>query len=80
VQRSEFVAGARPFRGAGPLSEFLRAAQNHVDRRLVDGTGLAGNFEWETRFRAPLSQGDAPVFFDAVQNDFGLRFEARRGP
>jgi hypothetical protein len=33
---------------------------------------LTGNFEWETRFRAPLSQRDAPVFFDAGASNAGV--------
>ena len=54
--------------------------QNQLDRPLVDRTGLTGNFEWDTRFRRSPTEGDAPVFIDAVRQDLGLRITPTTGP
>jgi uncharacterized protein (TIGR03435 family) len=81
ADRKEFTAdGARPFRSAGSIAHFVERAQQELDRPLIDGTGLTGRFEWSTRYRAPSSEAGVPLFFDAVLQDFGLRFERRTEP
>ena len=80
ADESEYVRGARPFRSAGPISHLVDRMQDQFDRPLIDGTGLTGNFEWSTRFRSPSSDAGAPLFMDAIQQDFGLRVEGRTGP
>jgi uncharacterized protein (TIGR03435 family) len=62
------------------MSSLLRQMQGKLDRPLVDRTGLSGNFEWATKYRLPPSEGEAPVFVDAVRQDLGLRVTPTKGP
>ena len=62
------------------MSHLVDRMQDYFDRPLIDGTGLTGNFEWSTRFRSTTSDAGAPLFMDAIQQDFGLRVEPRTGP
>jgi uncharacterized protein (TIGR03435 family) len=64
---------------AGPISVLVRRIQDFLDRPLVDQTGLAGSFEWDTTFRV-TNDVDAPTIFDAFEDDLGLKIEPRSGP
>jgi uncharacterized protein (TIGR03435 family) len=74
------------------MEEFTRRQLSQVVRRpIVDETGLAGQFDLDIFF-APEGQGgalvgpppaavsDAPALFTALQDDLGLKLDARRGP
>jgi uncharacterized protein (TIGR03435 family) len=66
---------------AGPLSDFTRSLQAFVDRPIVDSTGLAGNFEWLLQFAfGAKGNPDYPVAFTAVDEQLGLKLEARTAP
>jgi uncharacterized protein (TIGR03435 family) len=66
---------------AGPLSVLINFSQPHLDRPLIDQTGLQGNFEWSIEFRADLANTiDRLTIFDAFRRDLGLRIESRTGP
>lgn len=80
ADRKEFARGEAPFRSAGPISHLVTRAQTYLDRPLIDKTGLTGNYEWATRFRSSTSEGDAPLFADALNRDLGLRIEGATGP
>ena len=80
VLRTEATRSSYPFRGAGPMSSLLRQMQGKLDRPLVDRTGLSGTFEWSTKYRLSPTEGEAPVFVDAVRQDLGLRITPTNGP
>jgi uncharacterized protein (TIGR03435 family) len=74
------------------MEEFTRRQLSQVVRRpIVDETGLAGQFDLDIFF-APEGQGgalvgpppaavsDVPALFTALQDDLGLKLDARRGP
>ena len=54
---------------------------NQVERVVVDETGLRGEYDFRLRW-APEETVDstAPSLFRALQDQLGLRLEARRGP
>lgn len=74
------------------MSDFASLLQRAVlDRPVVDMTGLTGRYdlslEWapdETQFggELPAASADAPSppLFTAVQQQLGLKLEARKGP
>jgi uncharacterized protein (TIGR03435 family) len=72
-------------RSAGALSQFINSIQRYLDRPVVDGTGLKGNFEWSLRFSNPerpenQSELDETLLFSAIREQLGLKLEPRRGP
>ena len=80
VARSELAGGFRIVHGAGPISALVRRMHSHLDRPVVDETGLTGNYEWSVKFRGPRQEIDAPLFEDAVRQTLGLRIVAKTGP
>jgi uncharacterized protein (TIGR03435 family) len=78
--------GVMVLRFAGTVTVLLQRLEPYVDRPIVDATGLSGNFEWLLTFaRVPNSavasgSGDAPELFTAVQEQLGLKLEARQAP
>lgn len=76
TRQAPMSRGVRYLASAGPLETLMRDAQFQLDRPLVDGTGLTGNFEWETSFGLSLDI-DAVSIFDAFERDLGLKIEAR---
>lgn len=53
------------------------------NQRVIDRTGLSGEFELDLRFTPDSSPAAAPEFpsiFTAVQEQLGLKLEAARGP
>ncbi len=54
---------------------------NQVDRAVVDRTGLSGEYDFRLTW-APDETADStePSMFRALQEQLGLRLEARRGP
>jgi uncharacterized protein (TIGR03435 family) len=58
-----------------------------VGRPVIDETRLAGQFRFELRWsQEPSSAADAPIasdgpsFFTAIQEQLGLKLEARKAP
>lgn len=80
-----------PARNAS-MAEFTSLLQRAVlDRPVVDRTGLKGKYDFdldwapdETQFggEVPVASADAPSppFFTAIEQQLGLRLEAKRGP
>jgi uncharacterized protein (TIGR03435 family) len=74
------------------MEEFTRRQLSLVVRRpVVDETGLSGQFDLDVLFTPeglggalvgppPAAVSDAPSLFTALQDDLGLRLDARRGP
>jgi uncharacterized protein (TIGR03435 family) len=68
---------------AVPLSKFADMLVSRVGRPVFDRTGLAGNYSFELYFtpEGPNADDSAePSIFRALQEQLGLRLEARRGP
>lgn len=61
------------------LATMLRRS---VDRRVVDRTGLSGNFNFEVKFAPEVSAAvnGPPSIFTALQEQLGLKLEPSRGP
>jgi uncharacterized protein (TIGR03435 family) len=74
--------GALRMRYAGPLGVLISRLQPRLDRPVVDQTGLSGNFDWVLSFSMNTESFDsaAPSMFTAVQEQLGLKLEARKGP
>ena len=80
VLRTEATRSSYAFRGAGPMSSLVRRIQEKLDRPVIDQTGLTGNFEWATKYRLSPTEGEAPIFVDAIRQDLGLRVTSIKGP
>jgi len=74
---------------AGPVKLLMQRVEQYVDRPVINETGLTGNVEWILTFawtpNAPAAvRPDAPVdvpeISTALQDQFGLKLEARRAP
>jgi uncharacterized protein (TIGR03435 family) len=63
-----------------PLPQFAELLSQLTGRRVIDSTGLTGNFDFEVEW-APESQqavSDAPSLFTVLQEQLGLRLDPRR--
>lgn len=60
---------------AGRLDQLVIALQPHVDRPIVDATGLTGTFEWNVTFAGKSAPADASTVsvFTAVEEQLGLK-------
>jgi uncharacterized protein (TIGR03435 family) len=68
-------------RFAGPVRLLMQRTQALVDRPIVDATGVSGNVEWIVRFGwGPDAPADVPSIFGALQDQLGLKLEARQAP
>lgn len=67
-----------------PLDNFaLVLASSVFSRRVIDRTGLGGEFDLDLRFTPDSSTAAAPEFpsiFTAVQEQLGLRLQSERAP
>jgi uncharacterized protein (TIGR03435 family) len=66
-----------------PLSKFADLLSGQLGRPVVDMTGLAGNYSFVVYFtpEGPNPDGGSdPSIFGALQEQLGLRLEARKGP
>jgi uncharacterized protein (TIGR03435 family) len=82
-----FDAGMTIRSGGIPLSEVARLIEyfGGVDRPVVDETGLTGRFNVRLVYAPPqtsqlASQFDAPLIYQAVQEQWGLKLVAREAP
>ena len=70
--------------GGHSISEMAAALQSWTELKIVDRTGLRGDYEVEIEFdfRGTLSAGSAsaerPSVFTAIQEQLGLKLERRR--
>lgn len=69
---------------ANQISDFALGMQYFVDRPLVDETGLQGRYDFMLKWKpdtAPAGEGDqVPGLFTAMQEQLGLKLEAKKGP
>lgn len=87
-----FRLGRGKVQGDGvTMGNFAGILSGRVDRPVVDGTGLTGSYDFELQWTpqaAPASPNpdeaspdpSGPSIFTAVQEQLGLRLEARRAP
>jgi uncharacterized protein (TIGR03435 family) len=66
------------------MEVLARTFSRQFGRQVIDLTGLHGVFDFNLDFApddaAPSNDGLAPSIFTAVQEQLGLRLEARKGP
>ncbi len=75
------VPGALTLTNAGPIADLIRAVQAVTDRPIIDATGLSGTFEWQLVFAfGAKANPDLPSPFTALQEQLGLKLDARTGP
>jgi uncharacterized protein (TIGR03435 family) len=68
---------------AGPISHLIASIEGLLDRPLVDGTQLSGNFEWRLTFSPqtiPRPGSEVPSMSVALREQLGLQLERRTGP
>lgn len=72
---------------AQPISRFTFMLTRRMDRPVLDETGLKGLYDFTVDTsglgfggREPEGESRGPSIFTAVQNDLGLRLEARKQP
>ena len=71
-----------------PLSNFVRNLGGMTGRFIIDKTGLTGPYDLDLQWtpdpgapgQAPGSPGDGASLFAAIQEQLGLKFEAKRAP
>jgi len=75
--------------GGRPLSTFMNILTTLTQRRVVDRTGLTGDWEFDISFApppssipqgAPAPDSDAASLFTVLQEQLGLKLEAARMP
>jgi uncharacterized protein (TIGR03435 family) len=68
-------------RNAGPMRLLLQRIQPFLDRPVVDETGVSTNVEWALTFGwGPAAPADVAALPTALEEQLGLRLEARRAP
>jgi uncharacterized protein (TIGR03435 family) len=72
--------GSMSLRSAGEIKSLARMMQAFVDRPIQDNSGLKGSFEWNLTFGTSPNATNAPMIFTAVQEQLGLKLEARTAP
>ena len=69
---------------ANLLSDFALGMNYFTDRPVVDETGLTGRYDftlkWMPNTTAEPDSGQVPGLFTAMQEQLGLKFEAKKGP
>jgi uncharacterized protein (TIGR03435 family) len=91
LRRQDNGAPSVQLRGYGvTLSMLARSLASTVDQQVEDDTGIAGNYDVSMDY-APYNENDndlltpkpdtgVPSLFTALQEQLGLRLEARKGP
>ena len=65
------------------LADHLSNAALQLDRPVIDQTGLKGNYDFTLEWspdNVPLGDSAAPSLFTAVQEQLGLKLDARKAP
>ena len=76
-------ASARITGKAVSMSKFADMLSSRIGRPVLDATGLTGNFTFQLYFTPDgpnAADGTEPNIFSAVQEQLGLRLEARKAP
>ena len=66
-----------------PMPEFARVLQSRVGRTVTDATGIKGAFDFRLTWTPDATEaGDTsgPSIFTALQEQYGLKLESRKGP
>jgi uncharacterized protein (TIGR03435 family) len=64
-----------------PIGHFVSILEAQVGTPLLNETGLSGKYDLSlTYVRDDVRQVDGPTVFAALQDQLGLKLEARRGP
>ncbi len=63
-----------------PIEKLADLLSGQVGRPVFDRTGLAGNYSFVLYFTPESGEGAEPFVFTALQQQLGLRLEARKGP
>jgi uncharacterized protein (TIGR03435 family) len=68
-----------------PVPELALILQFHVDRPVVDQTGLKGRYDFQLKWtvdesKAPTDGSAAPGLFTAIQEQIGLKLEPVKAP
>lgn len=72
--------GAVALTEAGSMDDFVGQVQGFLDRRVINETGLTGNFEWSVTFSINPSEQDTPPLPVAIPSELGLRVEEQMRP
>ena len=63
------------------MNAFAASVASAAGRYVINDTGLDGRFDYELEYsRDPLAQTDVPTIFTALQEQLGLKLEARDAP
>jgi uncharacterized protein (TIGR03435 family) len=65
------------------LAQFGEVLSRHLDRPVIDTTGLSGAFDFELAYGPEQSHSnddDGPSIFAALQDKLGLKLESRKAP
>lgn len=63
------------------VAEFGRLLEAQLDRVVVDDTGIQGVFDFSLKWVADQSADiSGPSIFTAIQEQYGLKLESKRGP
>jgi uncharacterized protein (TIGR03435 family) len=62
-----------------PLALLIGQISGSVDRRIVDKTGLSGQFSWRLQTQSDPNDASAPSIFTALQEQLGLKLQPARG-
>jgi uncharacterized protein (TIGR03435 family) len=73
LSRGSLLMGARSVR------YFLNSVESFVGRRIVDETGLTGEFDIKLEWSRGPNDATRPEIFTALQEQLGLKLEASRG-
>jgi uncharacterized protein (TIGR03435 family) len=76
------AGGALTVRTAGQSAMLPRLLQPYVDRPIVDASGLKGSFEFTVSFGVQPNalESGQPTLFTALQEQLGLKLEAKTAP
>jgi uncharacterized protein (TIGR03435 family) len=69
---------------AATIGDMAGMLSLYVGRKVIDHTGLTGKYDFTLSFtpdaRPPSAPADGPTLFAALQEEFGLKLEAQKGP
>src|SRR5207244_5367536 len=65
---------------AKDFQSFVSFLQGQLSERIVDVTGLTGEFDFDLEWSINPADTSKPSIFTAVQEQLGLKLEAARGP
>lgn len=70
-----------------PVGNLVMVLERHVERNVIDKTGLTGKYDFHLKWRpeeagsdAGLDDDAAPAFFTALEEQLGLKLQSSKGP